>query len=78
MTEPHIYEIEWLKNEARFSVDGNLVHQSPYSPKGPLGFIAWIDNQYAIVTPQGQFGFGYVGIEERQWLAIDSVLIETL
>ncbi len=78
LTEPHIYEIEWLKNEARFWVDGNLVHQSPYSPKGPLGFIAWIDNQYAIVTPQGQFGFGYVGIEEQQWLAIDSVLIETL
>jgi hypothetical protein len=75
---PHTYTIEWRENGAAFYVDELLIHVTPCSPKGPLGFIAWIDNQYAVVTPQGQFGFGYVAVEERQWLAIESVLIETL
>jgi hypothetical protein len=75
---PHTYTLEWRENGARFWVDEVLIHETPYSPKGPLGFIAWIDNQYAVVTPQGQFGFGYVAVEEQQWLAIESVLIETL
>lgn len=74
----HIYVLEWLPKSVYFSVDGDVVLRAPYSPRGPLGFITWIDNQYAVVTPQGRFKFGFVSVEETQHLLIDSIQIERL
>ncbi len=74
----HTYELEWLRDTVRFQVDGELVHQTPSAPRGPLGFIAWMDNQYAVVTPQGNFRFGLVAIEHQQWLALDHIEITPL
>lgn len=54
----HDYDLRWTHDSLRFSVDGDCVLESRMSPRGPLGFVAWIDNQYAVVTPQGKFGFG--------------------
>ncbi len=78
LTETHIYALDWRKNGATFAVDGEVVHEAPYSPRGPLGFIAWVDNQYAIVTPQGRFGFGIVPVEREQSLILENVTIESL
>lgn len=78
LDQPHTYELDWLANEVIFRVDGAVVHEAPMSPRGPLGFIAWIDNQYAVVTPQGRFAFGVVAIPARQWLALDTVTIQAL
>lgn len=75
---PHTYELEWRQDLARFYVDGECVHEASPPPRGPLGFIAWIDNQYAVVTPQGQFGFGLIPTGTPQWLALDRVTIERL
>lgn len=58
LLESHEYMIEWLPERVTFTVDGSLVLVTNHSPRGPLGFIAWIDNQYAVVTPQGQFAWG--------------------
>jgi hypothetical protein len=41
-----------------------------------MGFIAWIDNQYAVVTPQGKFGWGVVPLPEAQSLLLEHVKIE--
>ncbi|MBI5959533.1 MAG: hypothetical protein HY866_12405 [Chloroflexi bacterium] len=78
LTQPHDYELEWHTNRVIFRVDGTQVHVSPHSPRGPLGFIAWIDNQYAVVTPQGRFNFGLIATTERQWLALDRLEIQPL
>ncbi len=75
LAEWHDYTVEWLPDRARFAVDGETVLDTDRSPRGPLGFIAWIDNQYAIVTPQGHFGWGLVAGGE-QWLELASVSIE--
>jgi hypothetical protein len=75
---PHTYTLIWQMDGVDFSVDGEPVHHAPYAPGGPLGFIAWIDNQYAVVTPQGRFGFGYLPLAEEQWLAIDLIEIKGL
>lgn len=74
----HIYTLEWLPYTVRFLVDGQLVHQTDQSPRGKLGFIAWVDNQYAIVTPQGQFGFGLVASSTPQALILDQLEITRL
>lgn len=76
LAEPHTYMLDWRKDGAAFSVDGQVVHETPASPGGPLGFIAWIDNQYAIATPQGQFGFGLIPLDAPQTLRLEAVTIE--
>lgn len=77
LAETHDYSILWLPDFVRFEVDGLAVLETGRSPAGPLGFIAWIDNQYAVVTPQGRFGWGTVTCAE-QWLALDWLMIESL
>lgn len=77
--QEHTYTIEWLPNEVAFFVDHKMVHQTLRAvPTAPLGFIAWLDNQYAIVTPQGQFGFGFVDVPIQQSLVLDEVRIEAI
>ncbi|NDJ75735.1 MAG: hypothetical protein GYB65_05715 [Chloroflexi bacterium] len=78
LAQPHTYELDWLVDGAVFRVDGQVVHTTTRSPKGPLGFIAWIDNQYAVVTPQGRFRFGLLNVDKQQWLALDRVEIQPL
>jgi hypothetical protein len=41
-----------------------------------MGFVAWIDNQYAIVTPQGNFGWGLLEESAPQWIEIEELRIE--
>jgi hypothetical protein len=78
MEAVHTYTLEWRGDSAAFAIDDSVVHQVPFSPHGTLGFVAWIDNQYAIVTPQGQFGFGIVQTENEQRLVLEMVHIETV
>ncbi len=73
----HEYKLEWLANEAIFFVDGREVHRAHFSPTKPLGFVAWLDNAYAIATPHGEIRFGRTK-SKRQWLDLDSVKIEQI
>lgn len=75
LNQPHRYEIIWREKSVEFYVDAQQVLVSNASPRGPLGFIAWIDNQYAIVTPQGRFGFGTVTLPQSQSLTISELTI---
>jgi hypothetical protein len=56
----HDYGLEWGGQEVRFIVDGETIFHTRFSPQGPLGFVAWIDNQYMVATPQGRFRHGIV------------------
>ncbi|HEY7127534.1 MAG TPA: hypothetical protein VH540_26640 [Ktedonobacterales bacterium] len=76
-TEWHEYRLDWTASEARFWVDDVEVLRAPNPPGGPLGFVAWVDNQYAIATPRGEFRFGRVNAP-AQWLEIDSIAITPL
>lgn len=78
LREPHTYQMEWQPHSLTFSVDGRVLLRTPSAPRGRLGFIAWLDNQYAVVTPQGALGMGIADILETQWLHLDSLLIEPL
>ena len=77
MTEWHRYTLEWQRNGASFWVDNTLVLHSPQSPTRPLGFVAWLDNQYAVATPRGVLRFGTIS-SGPQWFEMDSVKIESL
>ena len=77
MHEWHSYMLEWKFSEALFWVDDALVLRSPHSPTRPLGFVAWLDNQYAIATPRGVLRFGTVA-SSPEWLELESVQIDQL
>jgi hypothetical protein len=76
MTAWHTYAIKWGIERAYFSVDGQAVLDCDTSPRGPLGFVMWLDNQYAIVTPWGRFGYGRLDAPGRQWMEVDALAIE--
>jgi len=76
MTRWHTYALEWEQERSRFSVDGVLVLEEAPSPRGPLGFVMWLDNQYLVATPQGRFGWGALDAPGRQWMEVDSLVIE--
>lgn len=75
-TKWHTYELEWWNDVAVFRVDRVERLRSPAPPRGPLGFVAWIDNQYAIASREGKFGFGLCEVKEEQWLEIEELKIE--
>ena len=77
MDEWHTYTLEWQPDEATFFVDDKLVLRAPHPPTRPLGFVAWLDNQYAIATPRGILRFSTV-TSGPQWFEMDSVKIEPL
>jgi hypothetical protein len=76
LAETHTYTLDWRRDSAIFAVDGEIVHRTPSAPGGPLGFVAWVDNQYAVVTPQGRFGMGVIPLEHSQTMRLETVQIE--
>ena len=77
MTAWHTYTLEWRTGIARFWVDGTQVLSAQHPPQRALGFVAWLDNQYAIATPRGVLRFGSVACGAQQF-EIDSIRIHPL
>lgn len=75
LLERHTYSLDWQADRVCFAVDGVMVHEARVAIRGALGFIAWIDNQYAVVTPQGHIGFGLVDVPLPQTLVLERVEI---
>ena len=77
ITQWHDYDLHWLPNGCSFQVNGRTVLQTPFSPRGPLGFVCWLDNQYLVVTANGRFRWGTLPIPATQWLEIDNLQLES-
>ena len=82
VTAWHTYILDWCPERARFFVDPEGDSPSPLldapAPRGPLGFVLWLDNQYLVATPQGRFRWGKLDITTKQWLEIDHLSIVPL
>ena len=76
MTDWHTYVLEWGIDSARFEVDGEQVFACDASPRGPLGFVIWLDNQYLIATPWGRLRYGFLSTPGRQWMEVEAVSIQ--
>lgn len=70
MTEWHDYRLTWREEGCIFTVDDRPVLHTPASPRGPLGFVCWLDNQYMVATATGRFRWGTLDGREEQWLAV--------
>jgi len=68
--EVHEYELVWERHQAIFAIDGRAVLRAGQPPTAPLGFVAWIDNQYAVATPEDGLRFGTLPTARAQSLDI--------
>jgi hypothetical protein len=73
LPEWHTYVIEWGLQHVVFRVDDEVVLQTDQAPRGPMCFVAWIDNRLAIVTPTGAVQFGLFDVSQPQWLEIEDL-----
>lgn len=69
MTQWHHYALDWLPDVVIFKVDGEEVLRAP-SPRGALGFVAWVDNYRAVAAHSGEYRFAYVEVPEPQWMEL--------
>lgn len=72
----HLYQIRWTADQVRFEVDRHLILSSSVVPRPPLGFVAWIDNQYAVLSARRGIRFGTLPTHEPAWLEIAELQIE--
>lgn len=73
----HSYEIDADSGGVSFSIDGAPVFHSEILPRGRLGLVIWIDNQYAAFTPEGRLGYGTLENPAPAWLEIKDLEINT-
>lgn len=74
-TQWHNFKLNWQRNEVYFSVDGNKIFETQISPQAPLGFVLWIDNQFAALPPGGGLAFGTLQTESSALLEIKDLQI---
>lgn len=70
MTAWHDYYLDWGQQGCRFMVDGHTWLHTNCFPRGPLGFVCWLDNQYMIVTARGRVRWGVLPTDTEQSLMI--------
>jgi hypothetical protein len=75
MSAWHEYGLKWRPDGCEFTVDGKSTLTTPTSPRGPLGFVCWLDNQYLILTPRGRFRSGIIDLPDPQWMEINDLQI---
>jgi hypothetical protein len=77
MTGWHTYTIGWEDNRSRFRVDDRIILECGAAPRGPLGLVIWLDNQYLVATPWGRLRTGLLATPDEQWLELERVEIRT-
>jgi hypothetical protein len=75
VTQWNTYRLDWTQNHAVLWVNEQVALESPVSPRGPLGLVLWIDNQYAAFTPEGRIGFGTLA-NPSAWLELKNIEIK--
>jgi hypothetical protein len=71
VTQWHDYRLEWQPEGVTFYVEEREVFQTALSPRGRLGLVIWIDNQYAAFGPDGRLRAGMLAQPEPAWLEVE-------
>jgi hypothetical protein len=72
----HAFALDWCAGRVCFAIDGQTVFETAISPRGPLGLVLWIDNQYAAFPPDGRLRFGNLANPEPAWLELAGAEVE--
>ncbi len=74
-TDWHEYLLEYFGLWVSFRVDNQVQYQTGIAPKGRLGLILWIDNQFAALPPDGGVKFGTLETKEAHWLELRNIRV---
>ncbi len=66
VTQWHTYGLIWQDAGVTFAVDGQSVFHTPLRPRGRLGLVIWIDNQFAGWHPDGRVRMGTLANAQAQ------------
>lgn len=75
VTAWHIYQLTWQENKVFFEVDHKAAYETVISPRGRLGLVVWIDNQYFYFKPNGRIGYGTLGTETSSALFVRNLTL---
>ncbi len=75
VTAWHHYAMDWTEGRTRLTVDDTCMLETPISPRGRLGIVIWIDNQFAGYTPQGKVSFGVEPNPAAAWMEIRDISV---
>jgi hypothetical protein len=75
MRDWHTYSLDWGREASVFYVDGEIVLAGAPSPRGPLGFVMWLDNQFMVATPWGRFRWGMLDVPDRQAMEVANLSV---
>jgi hypothetical protein len=76
LSEWHTFVIDLNQERALFQVDGEKTLETALIPLGPLGFVLWLDNQYAAFRPDGRVGFGCLENPQPAWIEISGLVLD--
>jgi hypothetical protein len=76
LDEWHEYALTWTSGGVAFEVDGEIVSETNIVPHGPLGFVVWIDNQYAVLSEKRGIRFGLLPTDEEYGLDIQDLQVK--
>lgn len=54
----HLFELEISPGCTRFALDGKIYHETEITPRGQLGLVIWVDNQFLTFPPYGRVRAG--------------------
>ena len=74
LTKWHTFDLIWKETGVQYMVDDQLVKQTRITPRGPLGLVIWLDNQYAAWQPDGRLKYGTLETGAR-WIEIRNLTI---
>ena len=74
-TQWHSYNLQWETDQVIFRVDGQILG-TVTPPKGPLGLVLWIDNQFVAFPQHGRLSFGTLANPRSAWLEVKELQIQ--
>lgn len=76
VTQWHTFQIDWHAHQAQFLIDDQIILSTTISPKGKLGIVIWVDNQFAAFKPDGQISFGTLASQEATTLELKNLVLK--
>lgn len=77
VTQWHQYGLRLEPYLASFIIDKKEFFQTGVVPINPMGFVIWIDNQFASFPPSGKLTYGTMKNSTPAWIEVKQIKINT-
>jgi hypothetical protein len=75
VTQWHHYKMILDHDVVTYELDGHNIWKTSITPRGALGFLVWVDNQYAALPPDGKLSYGTLENTEPTWIEVMDLCI---